>query len=232
VKHPEALLEYALGTLADAEERAVASHLDGCASCRAEIRRLREGLAVAVGELPTAPLDPGLRNRVLARVEPQLAAARAATARRRAVRRWNPGAWVGAVAGVMAVLAGTVAYQQWQAHQRTEQERAVVAAWLTRDDVTTHRLPATDPGGRSVGSVMVADDGVVLVVLRSLPPSGHTYQVWGHGETGPSTLALTAGTVARVDASGWREVGVSIEPSGGSPAPTAPLGSVPVVMGP
>ena len=58
---------------------------------------------------------------------------------------------------------------------------------------------------------------------------GQVYQAWGRRASGPRTgvptsLGLTGGTMLEVSWRGYDSVGVSTEPTGGSPAPTHPLG--------
>jgi hypothetical protein len=103
----------------------------------------------------------------------------------------------------------------------------LVAGWLTRDDVTTWPLPAA-PGARSPGTVMVADDGVVLVVMRAPAPAGSAYRAWGVGPAGTTALADVPRTVLRTAATGYDEVVVSLEPRRATSAPTDPLGAAPL----
>jgi hypothetical protein len=230
VSHPRTLQAFALGALDDPACEAVLDHLASCGSCRREVRRIREAAARAADTLdPVAP-DGALRGRVLAAARPHLEAAR-----RRPVpapRRPGLGAIALAALAAVAVLASAgVAWDQHRSFLRAESERAIVAAWLTRDDVTTWRLDPAGAGERSPGSVMVADDATVLVVLRGPPPAGSSYHVWGHGESGPTRLGIGTGTVLRVVAAGYAEVAVSIEPRRDAAAPTATLGRVPLPAG-
>jgi len=75
--------------------------------------------------------------------------------------------------------------------------------------------------------VMVAEDGVILVVMRAGAPDGKAFQVWGQDDRGATSLGTLGGTVLRADASKFREVWVTLEPSGGSGAPTHVIGRVP-----
>jgi Putative zinc-finger len=61
---------YANGTLAESERRSVESHLEACATCRAELDACR-GLAAAIQQAPeTAPAPhPTQLSRVLARID-------------------------------------------------------------------------------------------------------------------------------------------------------------------
>lgn len=256
--HPPDLRAYALGDLPAAEAAAVERHLAGCRTCRRDVRRWREELEWTVAALPPVTPSEAARTRALAAARAALgegtagAGAAAADApvpttadsapRRGGPRRslrsgrtlapsWarRPLAWGGAAIITIAALVGTggLAWQRHVAWRTVDSERALVAAWLTRDDVVTRALPAA-PGARSPGSVMVAEDGVVLVVMRGAAPAGRTYQAWGHEDARAVSLGTLSGTVLRTDASRFGAVSISVEPAGGSPTPTAPIGRVPL----
>jgi len=79
---------------------------------------------------------------------------------------------------------------------------------------------------------MVADDGVVLVVMRAPAPAGRTYRAWGVGPDGATALADVPRTVLRTPASGFDEVVVSLEPRRATTVPTDPLGAAPLPTAP
>jgi len=97
----------ALGVIDPAEEIGMRAHLDGCASCRAELRDLtavaKALTAVSETDLVTAPAEPSgtLGGRVMARV-----AHERDVRRKRHVRRLAAG--VGALATIAAVIVGLV----------------------------------------------------------------------------------------------------------------------------
>jgi anti-sigma-K factor RskA len=229
VSHPSTLRDFALGLLDAPVASEVAAHVASCRACRTAVRQVRREAAIAIDALP--PVVPGeaFRARVRQAVQEPLADRRAAAAPPRP-RLSATRSLAAATAVVLLVGAGAFGVHAQRAFERADRERALVAGWLTRTDVTTFRLdPAAD--GRSPGSIMIADDGAVLVVLRSPPAAGSTYQVWGCDEDDATALAVGNGTVLRVDASGYREVAVSVEPKRGSPRPTAQLGRIPVRSG-
>lgn len=245
--HPGDLHAFALGDLTGASEAAVAAHVAGCARCRREVRRLRAEHASALDALPPLAPSAAARERALAAARAAMAAgggavpaaaggtARAAEASPRSgaatvspPRRWRPPAWAGwALAWGVAVAAVGLSWERHAAWRAIEADRALVAGWLTRQDVTTWPL-AAEPGARSPGSVMVADDGVVLVVMRTPAPAGAAYRAWGIGPTGATALGDVPRTVLRTSAAGYREVVVSVEPRVATAAPTDPLGSAPL----
>lgn len=240
--HPRKLQDYAMGEeLEPAERLAIEAHLARCARCRHEVQSMRQALAMAVETLPPVAPSTESRQRALAAAGATMAevrreagpiedAHRSAPPRGATGRWWVPALGL-AVAGLLLVTGlGLERQARWRA---VEAERALVAAWLTRDDVVSRPLPASG-GNRSPGTVMVAEDGVVLVVLRSAAPRGMGYQVWGQSmDAGsataiPVSLGLTSGTVLRLDAASFTHLSISVEPRGGSPRPTTVLGRVPL----
>ncbi len=101
---------------------------------------------------------------------------------------------------------------------------AEVLALLARPGTRVETLRAAD--GRFLGRVVLTGKGEAVLVLAAPPPPGRVYQAWGHTERGPVSLGITAGRTLRVRVAGFRAVGVSLEPPGGSPRPTHPLGRV------
>ncbi len=251
--HPADLRAYALGDVSAAEAATVERHLATCRTCRRDVRRWRDELAWTVAALPPVAPSAPARERALAAARAALAeraaahphgspeparrdarsarptATGAVRPRRPSAALRRPLAWASAAVVTIAALAGTggLAWQRHVAWRAVDAERALVAAWLTRDDVVTRALPAA-PGARSPGSVMVAEDGVVLVVMRGAAPPGRSYQAWGYDDATVVSLGTLAGTVLRTDASRFGAVSISVEPTGGSPAPTEPLGRIPL----
>lgn len=243
-RHPSELHAFALGDLTGAAEAAVARHVAACRRCRAEVRRLRAEHAATVDALPPVAPAPAARERALAAARVAMAhtasnATEPASRGYPRARPWThasrrsdaPALAALALAAIVAVVAVVVSWDRHAAWRATEAERTVVAAWLTRDDVTNWRLPAA-AGARSPGTVMVADDGVVLVVMRSPAPAGAHYRAWGVSPAGTVALGDVPGTVLRVPAAGYDAVVVSLEASRASVAPTESLGSAPLPRDP
>lgn len=103
-------------------------------------------------------------------------------------------------------------------------DQARLASWLARDAVTTSRLSAADDG-TAPGSVLVQADGRALVVMRELPAEGRDFQAWGVRDGNVTSLGAFEGRTLEVDVGTYEAVAVSLEPDGGSPAPTEVLGS-------
>lgn len=231
-RHPRDLHAFALGDLTGSAEAEIARHVAACAHCRREVRRLRSEHAATVEALPPLAPSPAARERTLAAASAAMAAAPRRPVAPAPSHRPRPPAWAGwALAWVVAAAAIGVSWERHAAWRDGEADRALVAGWLTRQDVTTWPLPAA-PGARSPGTVMVADDGVVLVVMRAPAPAGAAYRAWGVGPEGTTALGDVPRTVLRAPAAGYDEVIVSLEPRRATAAPTEPLGTAPLPNAP
>ncbi len=206
---------YALS--ADDEER-VALHVAECDQCR---RQLREAEALAASlayAVPAAAPPPDLRNRVLAAVEPVVEAvpARHVEARPQPARRsrsWWPR--IAAVA-VPALAAAVVGLAIWNVS-------------LHSDLSGLHSQLAHGTAGnlRGVGNVIVKPDGnaTLYASIRPAPP-GKTYEAWViRGKVAlPAGLFQGGGTVnlkLSRDARPGDVIAVTVEPAGGTKAPTS-----------
>jgi len=227
-RHPPELHTFALGDLSGAAAADVVRHVTGCTRCRREVQRLREDQADTVRALPTIAPSAEARERALAAARSVMAGSSSPPHPRSVRKRSQAPAWTGWVlAGIVAVTGIAVSSERHAAWRASDHERALVAAWLTRRDVTSWPLPAP-PGERSPGTVMVADNSVVLIVMRAPAAAGSAYRAWGVGPDGQVALGDLSGTVLRVAAAGYDEVLVSLEPRGSAPGPTALLGVAPL----
>ena len=205
----------------DAEETAgVEAHLFRCPSCRqllAQYRQLNDDLLYTV---PPHVAPPRLETRVRARLPRRS---------RRPARRFLLWA-VGAI--VLLFLALLSRQQQTILHQEDIVQAQATALALSAQG---RALPIrADAAPEVTGAVYVRRDIAVAVLHVSHlppPPSGHVYQVWLiRGDERQS------GGLFRPDPSGqatvvirapqplgtYQAIGVTVEPAGGSPAPTSP----------
>jgi hypothetical protein len=113
----ERLSDHVLGCLPEGEELRVRRHLRGCGPCRAELRALEEGLAVAAATVPPVEPPPALRERVLGALEEEWLEALAAPRQGRLT-------WLMAAAAAVAVLLAVV----WGTGQARRAERAAAEA--------------------------------------------------------------------------------------------------------
>ncbi len=213
----ELIAGQALYALSPDDEERVALHVAECDSCR---RQLREAEALAASlayAVPAAPPPPDLRDRVLGAVEPvvEAAPARPAPARPPQTRRsrsWWPR--VAAVA-VPALAAAVVGLAIWNVS-------------LSNDLSGVHDQLYHGKAGnlRGVGNVVVKQDGntTLYASIRKAPP-GKTYEAWViRGKVAlPAGLFQGGGTVNLKLSRNARPgdvIAVTVEPAGGTKAPT------------
>lgn len=240
--HADAPL-YAVGALEQEAARAFEQHLEGCAACREEVASFGEVLAGLAASAPVQP-PPAVRDAVLARAHQEaassasppdsgsgsvtsLASARHRSRRRSAVR-WPVLAAAAALAAVMGIggwVVGTqqqVQQQDQLAQQQTrEQDRR--ADLLAAGDLAVEQIQVD---GRSASLLASPARDEALLVSADLPDpgEGREYQLWLMRDglptpdahfTGGEVSVWLEGAVDDADA-----VAMTVEPAGGSPAPT------------
>jgi anti-sigma-K factor RskA len=239
----EDLALHALGSLQGEERVALEKHLEGCAGCRRELEQLRGDMALMA--LSTAgPMPPRrARQRLMEAVarEPR----RVETPARR--DWWTLVPWAAAAAlavGLVTVwlqnsdlqkrIAGL---QDQSAQQLAELQRArEVVSTLTATDAMRVTLVAAKTPPQPQGKAIYVRDRSSLIFLASnlpaLPPQ-KAYELWlipvngapipagvfkpdAHGSATVINPPLPAGVQAKAFA-------ITIEPEGGSSAPTMPI---------
>jgi anti-sigma-K factor RskA len=221
--HPNDLLPgFALGCLDESEKEQVHRHLSTCAKCQAEVAgygRVVDHLAL--GAIPAAP-PASLRRNLLNNLPPKIASRSWVES---IVRAWPRLAPISAVCGlVLIVILAASNVILW--HHRMLEHRSV----LLDSQVVTLRATPSAPGASGL-LVMSPDAGTALLVVSNLPSlaADRQYQLWlikdGHrtsggifsvSQTGDGRLEVTAASpINSFDA-----FGITIEPFGGSSAPT------------
>ncbi len=223
----ELLPAYALDILDESEARTVSSHLAGCSGCRAELhayRQVMEDIPLAM-----AQADPPvyLKEKILK----QAASSEKSPVAQPSKNWWHdlksrllPAApLLGMVSLVLIILLGASNLFLWQRLNQVQTDHNRLA---------TVPLMGTDLIPGATGMLVISADGehgtLVVDGLPVLDPS-QQYQLWliKDGQR-------TSGGVFSVDEEGYgslwissveplasyQGVGITIEPSGGSPAPT------------
>jgi anti-sigma-K factor RskA len=225
---------YVLDAVDDLERAAVDRHLRECEDCRAEADELREAVArLADGTWSVPP--PRLRTNVLAAIAEtrQLApSAPDVSAARRAASRWRR---LTAAAAVVVVVgaAGYAVQEPRVRHERALAEAAQasearVRSILAAPDLVVREETLTSGGRVTVASSRLHDAGVIMLAADGAPADGRVYQLWtvrsrtaaGVGTLEPGQSAIVQIVEGLPQAS---DVGVTVEPAGGSRTPTAPM---------
>jgi anti-sigma-K factor RskA len=160
---------------------------------------------------------------------------------RRARRTATVSRWIAAAAAVVALAAGGGFVYSHQQLDSVRADRATTVQQLTdtqaQQDATKRLLAASDlktarapvTGGGTATVLSSAKDGQMLFVAAGLPTlaASKTYQLWlidGSGKpVSAGTFGSTTGIVQQLvtgDLASTAIVGLTVEPSGGSKAPT------------
>jgi anti-sigma-K factor RskA len=239
------LAVFALGALPEDEARAVAEHLAGCEECRREYARLRAAADLVGFAAEAAPSE--FAGEQCARVKARIMrVARAELPSNVAVARARR-PMLGAFAAIAACVAlvGVLALSMLRAQDErarlaaveqrlAAEEKSAAAAAARADDVEKRLAFLLAPGSRHFtvpGGEVVTSGGRVLIAMRlPPPPPGKVYQAWtlkrGAATVAPSiTFRPDPNGLALVElpeaAAGLTAVAVSVEPEGGSKAPTS-----------
>jgi anti-sigma-K factor RskA len=223
----------ALGGLEPGEERHARQHLAGCPACREELTVLEEIVGSVAMALPAADPPPGLEARIMERIHRAAAPGRPTRDRTetRTVTRAqtrvpffrHPA--VGAIAAVLILFLGAGNVLQWS-------RGAAAARTPVGPGFITIVLKGADPNQQVSGTMVLdADSFGGTLAMRGLPrlDSEHQYQLWlvkdGNRTSGgvfDADVWGYANLLLQVpdDFKGFTSIGISVEPAGGSPAPT------------
>ncbi len=221
---------FGLGAADPDESRAVETHLRSCAACRdllAEYQDLSDGLLFAA---PPMAAPASLTERMRERLAP---------ARHEAVSR----TWWMRVRGALlvpalaaAVLSLLVTNLYWfgrtDSLERQAAEQASLVASLASVPVISLRADASAPYAQGV-VYPSADGRIALLCVYGMPalPSGKAYQFWlikdGKRDSGGVFEVSEYGfgflmVKPMRPLNEYSSVGITVEPAGGSPAPTSP----------
>jgi anti-sigma factor RsiW len=229
---------YAVDALDDLERRAFERHLAGCAECARELPGLL-ATAAAIGAAEAAPPPGALRERVLAAAaatpQERILATAAVPVPSPRRSRWTA-RWPAAAASLLLLASAGLGVGLAVTSSRLDDARQEAGELRrTLDELTVARSMEIPSGGRlevtsGAGAAMVRLAGV------SDPAQGMTYQLWlvpAAGDPVPSVLLPDGDTTAYVEQMGEAAaVAVTMEPQGGSTAPTTePLAVLPLQGG-
>jgi len=235
----DALSALALGALDSAERIEVEAHVRGCAECQAELQALLK-VVDGIG-LEASPVTPpeGLRSKVLAiaTAQTQLSAIRTSDVRGAVLPPSPPkpaGSWLMPLAlAASLVLAAAALIYAFRLQTEVDELRKT-ARILQSADLVRANMKGQASASNATGLALWSKANGMMFSAAQLPalPAGRVYQLW----TITGTTATSAGLLTP-DASGAVRVelpvpanaakpdafGLTIEPVGGSPAPTLPI---------
>lgn len=210
---------FALGCLDPEDERAVSAHLPGCSACRGELESFVHVADRLSATIPAAEPPAGLEPRILRGIGSR--APRVSRFPRR--ETWRPALASMAAVFIAALVAGNLL--QW-----TGVIRPGGRAGGTR--LMTVMLDGTSDARGAYGTIVLDTtdrEGVLAVTGLPRLDGAHQYQLWLI-----RGAERRSGGVFSVDAEGYgslllkvpsdfrdfRAFGISVEPAGGSTAPT------------
>lgn len=245
---------YAVDAVDEAERAMFEAHLADCADCQEEVASLRAAAATLTEEPEhqTAP-PPRLRGDVLAQISqvrplpPATAPTRTGPggvdrttgatvhehpARR---RRWPLLVAAAAVAAILGIGGGVVAWAPWDDEPATTQPVPMADQVRRAPDATVH-VAEMEGGARATIYRSMSMKAAVVVTEKMPPtPQGMAYELWLQDDSGRMEPAgmiphgSSQTVVLEGDASTATAVGITMEPAGGSRQPTSdPLAVVPL----
>lgn len=215
---------YALDALDDLERARFEQHLAECEDCRTEVASLREAAAMLSETTATAP-PPALRSAVLAgisQVRPLPPVVPAAPVRSTG-RRWFPLLVAAAVVAILSV--GAAVWQPWA--QRDDARLTASEQVLDAPDAQQVSVDLGEAGRATVVRSVAMARAVIVTEDMAPAPSGKVYELWLQDETGTMVPAglMPEGPdhelVLEGDAAHATAAGITVEPDGGSDAPTS-----------
>ncbi|MEU3862466.1 anti-sigma factor [Streptomyces sp. NPDC028722] len=225
---------YALHALSDEEGVLFARHLNACRSCTEEVAEFTATAAKLAAAVAITP-RPAMRQHVLQRVTtvrqiaPHVRAARPAGSLRRRLPRLVLAACLAAAMGLGGIAvrehgrAENAAAEARRAHQQADELVTVLGA----PDAVSRRVRLDGAARATVVVSAARDKAVLLAAGMAAPPRGKVYQLWFAVDGTMRSAGLM--NVHRTDqavvlagsANAASAVGITVEPAGGSPSPTA-----------
>jgi anti-sigma-K factor RskA len=230
----ELLPAYSLDCLDDAEAEQVAIHLAECPACRQELASYQELVGVLALAAPESSPSPVLKERILAATRPAPAPAPTKVQTKAEGRQDRPQRkpfnFFQLALPAWSVLSLVLIVWLGVSNFRLDQRLADLE--LSRQGFTTVALNGTGTSANPVGVLVINPDGkygsLVVDRMRVLADN-QDYQLWlvkdNQRESGGvfHTYSNGYGVLwihAEQPLASYDSVGVTIEPSGGSPNPT------------
>jgi anti-sigma factor RsiW len=218
---------YAAHALPDDERRAFDEHLEQCPACRQEVAELAATTA-RLGAAASTPAPEAMRARVLAEVARtrQVSPVVAGLHKRASTQHWfrQP---LGIAASLLLVVAlglGVFAGAEGRRADQAEQRTAAITAIVT-DPHKAQAAADITSGGE--GMIIVSGDQAIFRATDIKPlPSNRTYQLWIINDKGARSVGVLgrgdSGDISKLvdGVSKTDQIGLTVEPGGGSDQPT------------
>ncbi len=222
----ELLPDYVLGLLSPAEKQAVENYLESSSTARSELEalqktfiKLSESTPPATPQTSFQDLQRRLENAKPSHHQPVKAEK---SFWYKELRDWHNYALAASLA--LAAIGFSWGYNARQEAQRIEGENTTLNEWLAYGDLRMTKL--NNENSEQIGTVLISPRDYALFVLDTPPPAGKSYQAWGRVNDTVTSLAISEERLIPIKTDGFERVGVSLEPLGGSPQPTEPLGGI------
>jgi anti-sigma-K factor RskA len=229
----------ALSALDAAEERALNEHLENCDECRKELEEWQATAAtLAVVADPVEP-SPRVRERILSEVRKELSAPEVIPFRSTSRNIWRSFGSLGAMAAVVlftALIVGLVVL--WRENNAVKDDLAKVNEFIQlakTPGAKVSALKGVDLGAGATATLAYDKTGHAMLMADKLPnvPQGKAYQLWFIVGKNPPMPGKTfspdsAGKGVLKDQMPKEALdaaifAITLEPEGGSSAPTSPI---------
>ncbi|MFJ4877613.1 anti-sigma factor domain-containing protein [Streptomyces sp. NPDC088745] len=226
---------YALHALPDDERLSFERHLVDCPSCAQEVTELA-ATAARLGRAMTENPPVRMKKEVLRRITTERQEGPLTVRQGRVRGRYGRAATRFALAACLAAAAtfgGIAAWQHQVAEdaqqqaQTAQRQTEALAAVLAAPDARTTTGRVGDGASATVVVSRSRDRAAFVASGMPTPPPGKTYQLWFNDagtmrSAGLLDPAATTGAVLLDGPVGKASgMGITVEPSGGSPAPTS-----------
>ena len=226
----------ALSALDAAEERALNEHLENCAECRKELEDWQATAAtLALASDPVEP-SPKVRERILSEVRKERTSTREVIPFKSPTRNiWSSLGTLGAIAAVVLFTALSIGLAVlWRQNQRLARENKFVEL-VNTPGARVSELRGVEPGQSATAKLAYDRAGRAILTTSKLPsvPEGKTYQLWfivGDKPPVPGKTFVPDQTGHAIledemprDAVDADVFAITVEPTGGSSAPTSPI---------
>jgi anti-sigma-K factor RskA len=229
----------ALSALDAAEERALNEHLENCAECRKELEDWQATAAtLALASDPAEP-SPKVRERILSEVRKDRSSTVVPFTPTPRRNLWSSFGSLGAIAAVVLFIALIVSLiVLWQQNREIREQLARANQFIELVNTPGARvseLRGSDPGQGATAKLAYDRTGRALLMASKLPsvPPGKAYQLWFIVENKPpmpgkTFVPDTAGNAVLKDemprdAVDANVFAITVEPAGGSSAPTSSI---------